>query len=156
GVLCELVRDDCTMSRLPELATFAQRHGLPLLSIAELIAHRKRTESIVQRRSQARLPTRYGPFTAYSYESVLDGHEHLALVMGEVANRHDVLVRVHSECLTGDIFGSLRCDCGAQLESALAKVAREGCGVVVYLRGHEGRGIGLAHKLRAYSLQDVG
>jgi 3,4-dihydroxy 2-butanone 4-phosphate synthase/GTP cyclohydrolase II len=156
GVLCELVNDDGTMARLPELESFAKRHGLPLISIADLIAYRKRTERIVHRRSEARMPTRFGQFTAYSYESEPDGLEHIALAMGDVAGRADILVRVHSECLTGDLFGSMRCDCGAQLESALAKVAREGAGVIVYLRGHEGRGIGLSHKLKAYALQDAG
>jgi 3,4-dihydroxy 2-butanone 4-phosphate synthase/GTP cyclohydrolase II len=156
GVLCELVNEDGSMARLPDLERFAQTHGLPLISIADLIAYRKRAEKIVHRQSSARLPTKFGVFTVHSYASELDGHEHVALVMGDVNGRGDVLVRVHSECLTGDIFGSMRCDCGAQLDAALAKIAAEGAGVVVYLRGHEGRGIGLAHKLRAYALQDRG
>jgi 3,4-dihydroxy 2-butanone 4-phosphate synthase/GTP cyclohydrolase II len=156
GILCELVNDDGSMARLPQLKVFAERHGLPLISIADLIAYRKRTEKLVHRRSEARLPTRHGEFTVYSYESELDGLEHVALVMGDLAGRANVLVRVHSECLTGDVFGSLRCDCGAQLDSAMAKVASEGQGAIVYLKGHEGRGIGLTHKLHAYALQDKG
>jgi 3,4-dihydroxy 2-butanone 4-phosphate synthase/GTP cyclohydrolase II len=156
GVLCELVNEDGTMSRRPQLEQFAARHGLPLISIADLIAYRKRTEQLVRRVSTARIPTRHGEFIAHSYETDIDGNEHVALVMGEPDKRGDVLVRLHSECLTGDVFGSLRCDCGAQLDNALARIAREGCGVVVYLRGHEGRGIGLARKLCAYALQDRG
>ena len=156
GVLSEIVNDDGTMQRLPDLERFAAEHGLVLLSIADLIRYRRHREKLVRRVSQARIPTQYGEFTAHVFESLLDGTEHLAFVRGEVAGAADVLVRVHSECLTGDVFGSLRCDCGLQLDRALAKVAEDGNGVVVYLRGHEGRGIGLGHKLRAYHLQDEG
>ncbi len=156
GVLSEIVNDDGTMQRLPDLERFAAEHGLVLLSIADLIRYRRHREKLVRRVSQARIPTQYGDFTAHVFESLLDGTEHLAFVRGEVAGAQNVLVRVHSECLTGDVFGSLRCDCGLQLDRALAKVAAEGNGVVVYLRGHEGRGIGLGHKLRAYHLQDEG
>ncbi len=157
GVLCEIVSEDkATMARLPELERFAERHGLPLISIADLIRYRRRTEKLVRRVSQAGIPTADGRFTAHVYVSVLDGQQHLALVMGEVAGRENVLVRVHSECLTGDVFGSLRCDCGPQLRKALELIEAEGSGVLVYLRGHEGRGIGLAHKIRAYRLQEQG
>ncbi len=157
GVLCEIVTADRTgMARLDELEQFAERHGLHLISIADLIRYRRRNEKLVQRISQARIPTEFGEFTAYAYESVLDGEQHVALVLGDVDGQPDILVRVHSECLTGDIFGSLRCDCGPQLRGAMARIAEEGRGVVVYLRGHEGRGIGLGHKLRAYSLQEEG
>ncbi len=156
GVLSEIVNDDGTMQRLPDLERFAEEHGLVLLSIADLIRYRRHREKLVRRVSQARIPTQYGDFTAHVFESLLDGTEHLAFVRGEVAGAQNVLVRVHSECLTGDVFGSLRCDCGLQLDRALEKVAEAGNGVVVYLRGHEGRGIGLGHKLRAYHLQDEG
>lgn len=154
AVLCEVVSSDKrSMARLPELVELSRREGLKLISIADLIQHRRRREKLVERVSSARIPTRYGDFTGYVYRSVLDGEEHLALVRGEVAGRDRVLVRVHSECLTGDVFGSLRCDCGPQLDRALELIAEAGSGVVVYLRGHEGRGIGLGHKLRAYSLR---
>jgi 3,4-dihydroxy 2-butanone 4-phosphate synthase/GTP cyclohydrolase II len=157
AVLCEVVSSDKrSMARLPELVELSRREGLKLISIADLIQHRRRREKLVERVSSARIPTRYGDFTGYVYRSVLDGEEHLALVRGEVAGRDRVLVRVHSECLTGDVFGSLRCDCGPQLDRALELIAEAGSGVVVYLRGHEGRGIGLGHKLRAYSLQEQG
>jgi 3,4-dihydroxy 2-butanone 4-phosphate synthase/GTP cyclohydrolase II len=156
GVLAEIVNDDGTMQRMPELEKFADEHGLVLVTIADLIRYRRHYEKLVRRVSAARIPTQYGDFTAHVFESLLDGTEHLAFVRGDVEGKENVLVRVHSECLTGDVFGSLRCDCGVQLDRALEKVAREGEGVVVYLRGHEGRGIGLGHKLRAYSLQDQG
>jgi len=156
AVLCELVDEDGGMARLPELERFAERHGLPLISIAGLIRHRRQREKLVKRVAEARIPTRWGEFTAYAYESLLDGEQHLAMVKGAVQGEENVLVRVHSECLTGDALGSLRCDCGPQLEDALRLIADAGLGVVVYLRGHEGRGIGLSHKLRAYNLQEQG
>ena len=156
GVLAEVVNDDGSMSRMPALETFAAEHGLHLISIADLIRFRRHREKLVRRVSEARIPTVHGAFTAYVFESILDGVEHLAFVRGEIAGKENVLVRVHSECLTGDVFGSLRCDCGVQLDLALAQVAAADEGVVVYLRGHEGRGVGLGHKLRAYTLQDDG
>jgi len=157
GVLCEVVSEDkATMARLPELERFSSDHGLLLISIADLIRHRRQREKLIRRVAEARIPSAWGEVTAYVYESTLDGEQHLALVRGAVAGEDDVLVRVHSECLTGDVFGSLRCDCGSQLAQAQRLIAAEGRGVVVYLRGHEGRGIGIAHKLRAYNLQDEG
>ncbi len=158
GVLCEVVsqKDEGDMARLEELQIFAAEHGLALISIADLVAHRRRTESQVRRVAEARIPTDHGEFRAVGYDSVLDGIEHIALVRGEIGDGANVLVRVHSECLTGDVFGSRRCDCGPQLDAALAAVAEAGRGVVLYVRGHEGRGIGLMHKLQAYQLQDGG
>ncbi|MFD1937815.1 bifunctional 3,4-dihydroxy-2-butanone-4-phosphate synthase/GTP cyclohydrolase II [Nonomuraea mangrovi] len=156
GVLAEIVNDDGTMARLPELRAFADRHDLALISIEQLVDHRRRTESMVTRVAETRLPNTHGMWRAYGYASALDGGEHVALVLGELGDGENVLVRAHSECLTGDVFGSLRCDCGVQLDQAMAAIAKEGRGVVVYLRGHEGRGIGLLAKLRAYSLQDNG
>jgi 3,4-dihydroxy 2-butanone 4-phosphate synthase/GTP cyclohydrolase II len=156
GVLCELVNDDGTMMRLPDLATFAAAHGLTLISIADLVAYRRRTEVQVERLAEARIPTEFGDFRALGYRATYDGTDHVALVYGDLGDGADVLVRVHSECLTGDVFGSLRCDCGPQLQAGLARVAAEGRGVVLYMRGHEGRGIGLMHKLQAYQLQDSG
>ncbi len=156
GVVCEIVNDDGTMARLPELSRFATTHGLTLISIADLVAHRRRTETQVRAVAEAAIPTAHGTFRAVGYTSLLDGSDHLALVRGDVGDGQDVLVRVHSECLTGDVFGSRRCDCGPQLDAALAAVAAAGRGVVLYVRGHEGRGIGLLHKLQAYQLQDGG
>jgi 3,4-dihydroxy 2-butanone 4-phosphate synthase / GTP cyclohydrolase II len=157
GVLCELVTEDgMGMARLPELERFASRHNLPLISIADIIRYRRQREKLVRRVAEARLPTDWGEFTCFAYQSVLDHETHLAFVMGAPQGEDNVLVRVHSECLTGDVFGSLRCDCGHQLQSAMAKIAQAGLGVLVYLRGHEGRGIGITHKLLAYKLQDDG
>jgi len=156
GVLAEVVNDDGTMQRLPQLEQFAAEHGLQLISIADLIRYRRHREKLVTRVSEARIPTKYGDFTAYVYSSHLDDVEHIAFVCGEVSGADNVLVRVHSECLTGDVFGSMRCDCGMQLDLAIERIAQEGRGVLVYLRGHEGRGIGLGHKMRAYNLQDQG
>jgi 3,4-dihydroxy 2-butanone 4-phosphate synthase/GTP cyclohydrolase II len=144
------------MARLEELERFADTHGLPLITIADLIRYRRRNEILVKRVAQARIPTEAGEYSAYVYESLLDGEQHLAFVLGDIAGQDNVLVRVHSECLTGDVFGSLRCDCGPQLHAALDLIEQEGRGVVIYLRGHEGRGIGLGHKIRAYSLQERG
>lgn len=156
GVLCEIVAEDGSMARLPELLAFAEQHGIVIITIADLIAHRRQSETLVRRRVEARIPTRHGEFRAVGYESLVDGATHVALVKGDTGDSDDVLVRVHSECLTGDVFGSRRCDCGTQLDLAMERIAAEGTGVIVYLRGHEGRGIGLLHKLAAYTLQDQG
>ena len=157
GILCELVTaDKQEMARLPELEKFCEEHNLLLISIADLVRYRRQSEKLVKRVAEARIPTDYGDFTCYVYESLLDGEEHLALVRGAPQGADNVLVRVHSECLTGDVFGSLRCDCGPQLDDAIRRIAEEDLGVVVYLRGHEGRGVGLTHKLRAYTLQEQG
>jgi 3,4-dihydroxy 2-butanone 4-phosphate synthase/GTP cyclohydrolase II len=156
GVLCETVNDDGTMARLPDLARFAKEHDLRLISIADLIEYRRRREVLVERVATATIPTSWGEFRTYAYESVVDGRTHVALVLGEIGDGADVMTRVHSECLTGDVFGSLRCDCGSQLERAFELIGKEGRGAVLYIRGHEGRAIGLTHKLRAYELQDQG
>ena len=157
GVLCEIVNEDKTdMARLPELDEFAERHGLLLITIADLVKYRRQQEKLVRRIAEARIPTQWGDFTCYAYEALLDGETHLALVRGAVQGEENVLVRVHSECLTGDVFGSRRCDCGPQLDAAIRRIADEGLGVIVYLRGHEGRGIGIANKLKAYMLQEQG
>ncbi|WKX73486.1 bifunctional 3,4-dihydroxy-2-butanone-4-phosphate synthase/GTP cyclohydrolase II [Streptomyces sp. XD-27] len=156
AAIVEIAGEDGAMLRLPQLVPFARKHGLAIISIEDLIAYRRSAEPTVRREAETRLPTRFGDFRAYGYRSTVDGVEHIALVQGELGDGEDVLVRVHSECLTGDIFGSLRCDCGPQLHSALDRISTEGRGVVLYLRGHEGRGIGLLSKLRAYELQELG
>jgi 3,4-dihydroxy 2-butanone 4-phosphate synthase/GTP cyclohydrolase II len=156
GVIAEIVNDDGSMARLPDLLTFAREHDLAIISIADLIRYRRRTEQTVTRHAETRLPTQHGEFLAVGYRDTVSGTEHVALVRGDLGDGEDVLVRVHSECLTGDVLGSTRCDCGPQLHAALARVAAEGRGVVLYVRGHEGRGIGLLHKLQAYQLQDGG
>ena len=156
GIICEIQNDDGTMMRLPDLRKFCNEHGLLLSSIAQLIEYRRHHERLVERMGEATVPTEFGSFTCVAYRSTIDGVEHLAFVKGDVSGDTPVLVRVHSECLTGDVFGSRRCDCGPQLAAAMSIINTEGSGVIVYLRGHEGRGIGIGHKIRAYSLQDQG
>ena len=156
GVLCEIVNEDGTMARVPDLEKFATEHNLLFITIADLIRYRRRNEKLVEHFAEARIPTRHGEFSAHAYRSVLDEIEHVAYVLGDISKVKDPLVRVHSECLTGDLLGSIRCDCGSQLDSALEIIGEEGAGIIVYLRGHEGRGIGIGHKLRAYKLQDEG
>jgi 3,4-dihydroxy 2-butanone 4-phosphate synthase/GTP cyclohydrolase II len=156
GVLCEVLHPDGSMARLPELMRVAEEHRLKVILIADLIEHRRHREHLVLRTAEAQIPTEHGEFTAYTYESSVDGMVHVALVLGDVGDGEQILVRVHSECLTGDVFGSMRCDCGDQLQGALAQVGKEGRGVILYIRGHEGRAIGLTHKLRAYRLQEQG
>jgi 3,4-dihydroxy 2-butanone 4-phosphate synthase/GTP cyclohydrolase II len=156
GVLGEIVNEDGTMARLPELSAFAGTHGLRIISISDLIEYRRRRDRLVRPVAEASIPTIYGRFRAQAFESTVDGRVHVAMVLGEVGHGRDILVRVHSECLTGDVFQSLRCDCGTQLDDALGKIGAAGRGVVLYIRGHEGRAIGLTHKLRAYKLQEEG
>ncbi len=156
GVLCETVNEDGSMARLPDLIRFGAEHGLKIISIADLIAYRRTHETLVSKVAEATIPTPHGEYRSYAYESAVDGRTHVALVLGDIRDGQDVLTRVHSECLTGDVFASLRCDCGEQLQRSMEIIGREGRGVVLYIRGHEGRAIGLTHKLRAYELQDQG
>jgi 3,4-dihydroxy 2-butanone 4-phosphate synthase/GTP cyclohydrolase II len=156
GVICEVMKEDGSMARLPDLIRVAEEHDLTLISIADLIEYRRKREVLVHRVAEATIPTPHGLFRSCAYESRIDGRTHVALVLGEIGDGRSVLTRVHSECLTGDVFGSLRCDCGGQLDRALQMIGEEGRGVVLYIRGHEGRAIGLTHKLRAYELQDRG
>ena len=155
GVVCEIMKEDGTMARVPDLTSFCARHGLKMITVADLIEHRRRREKLVERVVSVRLPTEYGEFQAHAYRELLTGKQHVALVKGDVVGAENVLVRVHSECLTGDVFHSLRCDCGEQLELALARIEAEGTGVLVYM-AQEGRGIGLLNKLKAYELQETG
>ena len=156
GVICELVNDDGSMMRAPECRDFSDEHGLLMISIADLISHIRHTQKQIERVAETVIPTEIADFRAIGYRSLVEPTEHLALVIGDIGDGEDILVRVHSECLTGDVFGSLRCDCGPQLDAALRAVAAEGRGIVLYVKGHEGRGIGLLSKLQAYQLQDTG
>jgi 3,4-dihydroxy 2-butanone 4-phosphate synthase/GTP cyclohydrolase II len=156
AVLCEIMRPDGTMARTPELVRLARRHGYRMVTVADIADHRRRTERLVRPVGEASMPTTWGDFRVVAYESTLDGAEYLALVRGDVAGRQQVLARIHSQCLTGDVLGSVRCDCGDQLRQAMAAISRDGEGVVVYVTEHEGRGIGLGQKIRAYALQDAG
>jgi 3,4-dihydroxy 2-butanone 4-phosphate synthase/GTP cyclohydrolase II len=156
GVICEIMNEDGTMARVPQLEEIASRFGLCMITVADVIRHRRRSERLIRKVGEAKLPTRYGDFTAVGYENIIDKHQHIALVKGDVRGMDNVLVRVHSECLTGDVFHSLRCDCGLQLEKAMDMIEAEGAGVLLYIIGHEGRGIGLLNKLKAYELQEDG